>query len=114
MPWRRRHCWKPWIGKVREKGANARVERDHAITAWGLNVALRWVGNDQPVQATFLHQSAFLLPRRNGLGHPQRSKNAVIDAVLSDRVIRYVARLTGVFPAAEPQLGKLFVLPLTF
>ena len=37
------------FGKVREKGANARVERDYAITAWGLDVALRRVRNDEPV-----------------------------------------------------------------
>ena len=61
------------FGEVREKGANAGVERYHAITTWGLDVALRRVRNHQPVQATFLHQSTFLLPRRDGLGHPQRS-----------------------------------------
>ena len=37
------------FGKVREKGANARVERHYAITAWGLNVALRRVRHHQPV-----------------------------------------------------------------
>ena len=31
------------FGKVGEKGANAGVERHYAITAWGLNVALRRV-----------------------------------------------------------------------
>ena len=31
------------FGKVREKGANAGVERHYAITAWGLDVALRRV-----------------------------------------------------------------------
>ena len=79
------------FGKVGEKGANAGVKRHYAITAWGLNVALRRVRNDQPIEAALLHQPAFLLPRRNGLSHPQRSQNGVIDAVLSDRVIRYVA-----------------------
>ena len=90
------------FGKVREKGANAGVERHYAITAWGLDVALRRVRNDQPIEAALLHQPAFLLPRRNGLSHPQRSQNGVIDAVLRHRVIRYVARLTGVLPTAEP------------
>ena len=61
------------FGKVGEKGANARVERDYAITAWGLDVALRRVWNSEPVKAALLHQSAFFLPRRNGLSHPQRS-----------------------------------------
>ena len=37
------------FGKVREKGANAGVERHYAITAWGLNVALRRVRYDQPI-----------------------------------------------------------------
>ena len=37
------------FGKVREKGANAGVERDYAITAWGLDVALRRVRHHQPV-----------------------------------------------------------------
>ena len=39
------------FGKVPEKGANAGVERHYAITAWGLNVALRRVRNDEPVSA---------------------------------------------------------------
>ena len=79
------------FGKVGEKGANAGVERHYAITAWGLDVALRRVRYDQPIEAALLHQPAFFLPRRNDLSHPQRSQNGVIDAVLSDRVIRYVA-----------------------
>ena len=41
------------FGKVREEGANAGVERNHAIAAWGLNGALRRVRNDQPVTAAF-------------------------------------------------------------
>ena len=49
------------FGKAREKGANARVERHYAITAWGLDVALRRVRNDQPIQAALLHQSAFFV-----------------------------------------------------
>ena len=44
------------FGKVREKGANARVERHYAITAWGLDVALRWVRHDQPIEAALLHR----------------------------------------------------------
>ena len=39
------------FGKVREKGANAGVERDYAITAWGLDVALRRVRDNEPVEA---------------------------------------------------------------
>ena len=49
------------FGKVGEKGANAGVERHYAITAWGLNVALRRVRNDEPVSAALLHQSAFFV-----------------------------------------------------
>ena len=79
------------FGKVGAKGANAGVERDYAITAWGLNVALRRVRHHQPIEAALLHQSGFLLPRRNDLSHPQWSQNGVIDAVLRDRVTRYVA-----------------------
>ena len=37
------------FGKVGEKGANAGVERHYAITAWGLNVVLRRVRNNEPV-----------------------------------------------------------------
>ena len=37
------------FGIEREKGANAGVERHYAITARGLNVALRRVRHDQPV-----------------------------------------------------------------
>ena len=61
------------FGEERHEGANARVQRHYAITAWGLDVALRRVWNSEPVKAALLHQSAFLLPRRNSLGHPQRS-----------------------------------------
>ena len=81
------------FGKVREEGANAGVERNHAIAAWGLNGALRRVRNDQPVTAAFPNQSAFFLPRRNGLGHTQRSQDRVINAVLRNGIIRYVAGL---------------------
>ena len=49
------------FGEVREKGANAGVECHYAITAWGLNVALRWVRNAEPVPAALLHQSAFFV-----------------------------------------------------
>ena len=42
------------FGEVREKGANAGVERHYAITAWGLNVGLRWVRDNEPVEAPFL------------------------------------------------------------
>ena len=100
------------FGKVREKGANAGVERHYAITAWGLNVALRRVRNDEPVQAAFLHQSAFFVLRRNGFGHPQRSENGVIDAVLRHGVVWYVAGLLGVLAAAVAELGELFVMAL--
>ena len=101
------------FGKVGEKGANAGVERHYAITAWGLNVALRRVRNDEPVSAALLHESAFFVPCWDSFGHPQRSENGVIDAVLRHGVVWYVARLTGVLAAAEPQLGELLVLPLT-
>ena len=97
------------FGKVREKGANAGVERHYAITAWGLNVALRRVRDGEPVKAAFLHQSAFLVLRWNGLGHVQRSQNSVIDAVLRHGVVRYVAGLLGVLPAAVAELGECFV-----
>ena len=80
------------FGKVGEKGANAGVERHYAITAWGLNVALRRVRDGEPVSAALLHQPAFLLPRRNGLSHPQRSQHGVIDALLRHGVVWYVAR----------------------
>ena len=49
------------FGEVREKGANAGVERHYAITAWGLSVALRRVRHDAPVAAAFLYQSAFFV-----------------------------------------------------
>ena len=49
------------FGKVGEKGANAGVERHYAITAWGLNVALRRVRDNEPVEAAFLYQSAFFV-----------------------------------------------------
>ena len=75
------------FGKVGEKGANAGVERHYAITAWGLNVALRRVRDGEPVEAAFLHQSAFFVLRRNGFGHPQRSEHGVIDAVLRHGVV---------------------------
>ena len=97
------------FGKVGEKGANAGVERHYAITAWGLNVALRRVRNDEPVEAALLHQPAFFVLRRDGFGHPQRSQNGVIDAVLSDRIVRYVAGLLGVLAAAVAELGEWFV-----
>ena len=97
------------FGKVREKGANAGVERHYAITAWGLNVALRRVRDNEPVSAALLYQSAFLLPRRDGLSHPQRSENGVIDAVLRHGVVRYVAGLLGVLAAAVAELGECFV-----
>ena len=79
------------FGKVREKSTNARVKRHYAITAWGLNVALRRVRNDEPVPAALLYQPAFLLLRRDGFGHPQRSENGVIDAVLRHSIVWYVA-----------------------
>ena len=101
------------FGKVREKGTNAGVERHYAIAAWGLNVALRWVWNDQPVQAAFLYQSAFLLPRRGGLGHPQRSYNLWVDTVLKNSVVGDVAGLTGVLAAAKVEFGELFVQSLS-
>ena len=63
----------------------------HVVHFLSALYTLRRVRNDEPVQAALLHQSAFLLPRRNDLSHPQRSQNGVIDAVLRDRVIRYVA-----------------------
>ena len=97
------------FGKVGEKGANAGVERHYAITAWGLDVALRRVRDGEPVEAALLHQSAFFVLRRNGLSHPQRSENGVIDAVLRHGVVRYVARLLGVLAAAVAELGELFV-----
>ena len=50
------------FGKVGEKGANAGVERHYAITAWGLNVALRRVRDNEPVSAALLHESAFFVP----------------------------------------------------
>ena len=46
-----------YVRKVRTAG----VERHYAITAWGLNVALRRVRNDEPIEAALLHQPAFLL-----------------------------------------------------
>ena len=79
------------FGKVREKGANAGVERHYAITAWGLDVALRRVRDGEPIEAALLHQPAFLVPRRDDLSHPQRSQNGVIDAMLRHGVVRYVA-----------------------
>ena len=97
------------FGKVREKGANAGVERNYAITAWGLNVALRRVRDGEPVEAALLHQPAFFVLRRDGFGHPQRSQNGVLDAVLRDRIVRYVAGLLGVLAAAVAELGELFV-----
>ena len=97
------------FGKVGEKGANAGVERHYAITAWGLNVALRRVRNDEPVEAALLHQSAFFVLRWNGLGHVQRSQNSVIDAVLRHGVVWYVAGLLGVLAAAVAELGECFV-----
>ena len=97
------------FGIVREKGANARVKRHYAITAWGLNVALRRVRDNEPVSAALLYQSAFFVPRRDGLGHPQRSENGVIDAVLRHGVVWYVAGLPGVLAAAVAELGELFV-----
>ena len=97
------------FGKVREKGANAGVERHYAITAWGLNVALRRVRNDEPVSAALLHQSAFFVLRRDGFGHPQRSENGVIDAMLRHGVVWYVAGLLGVLAAAVAELGERFV-----
>ena len=97
------------FGKVGEKGANAGVERHYAITAWGLDVALRRVRDGEPIQAAFLHQSAFFVLRRNGLGHPQRSEHGVIDAVLRHGVVWYVAGLLGVLPAAVAELGECFV-----
>ncbi len=97
------------FGKVGEKGANAGVERHYAITAWGLNVALRRVRNDEPVPAVLPHQSAFFVLRRDGFGHPQRSEHGVIDAVLRHGVVWYVAGLLGVLPAAVAELGELFV-----
>ncbi len=97
------------FGKVGEKGANAGVERHYAITAWGLNVALRRVRDDEPVEAAFLHQPAFFVLRRNGLSHPQRSQNGVIDAVLRHGVVWYVAGLPGVLAAAVAELCEWFV-----
>ena len=97
------------FGKVREKGANAGVERHYAITAWGLNVALRRVRNDEPIEAAFLHQSAFFVLRRDGFGHPQRSEYGVIDAMLRHGVVWYVAGLLGVLAAAVAELGERFV-----
>ena len=94
------------FGKVGEKGANAGVERHYAITAWGLNVALRRVRDGEPVEAALLHQSAFFVLRWNGLGHVQRSQNSVIDAVLRHGVVRYVAGLLGVLAAAVAELGE--------
>ena len=97
------------FGKVREKGANAGVERHYAITAWGLNVALRRVRDGEPVKAAFLHQSAFFVLCWDGFSHPQRSENGVIDAVLRHGVVWYVAGLLGVLPAAVAELGECFV-----
>ena len=97
------------FGKVGEKGANAGVERHYAITAWGLDVALRRVRDGEPVEAALLHQSAFFVLRRDDLSHPQRSQNGVIDAVLRDRIVRYVAGLLGVLAAAVAELGEWFV-----
>ena len=79
------------FGKVREKGANAGVECHYAITAWGLNVGLRWVRDNEPVPATLLHQSAFFVLRRDGFGHPQWSEYGVIDAMLRHGVVWNVA-----------------------
>ena len=53
------------FGEEREKGADAGVERNCAITAWGLDVALRRVRHDQPVLAPLPYQPAFLRSRRN-------------------------------------------------
>ena len=69
--WMRPKAWWPsfaavGFGKVGEKGANAGVERHYAITAWGLNVALRRVRDGEPVEAALLHQSAFFVLRWNG------------------------------------------------
>ena len=100
------------FGKVREKGANARVKRHYAITAWALDVALRRVRGNEPVTAPFLHQSAFFVPCRDGLGHPQRSQNGVIDAVLRHGVVWYVAGLLGVLAAAVAKLGECFFCSL--
>ena len=97
------------FGKVGEKGANAGVERHYAITAWGLDVALRRVRNDEPVSAALLHQSAFFVLRRDGFGHPQWSEHGVIDAVLRHGVVWNVAGLLGVLPAAVAELGELFI-----
>ena len=94
------------FGKVGEKGANAGVERHYAITAWGLNVALRRVRYDQPIEAALLYQPAFFVLRWNGLGHVQRSENGVIDAVLRHGVVWYVAGLLGVLAAAVAELGE--------
>ena len=58
------------FGEEREKGADAGVERHCAITAWGLDVALRWVGRHQPVLASMPYQSGFFGILRDGLGHP--------------------------------------------
>ena len=94
--WMRPKAWWPslpqsvsekYVRKVRTPG----VERDYAITAWGLNVALRRVRNDEPVAAALLHQSAFFVLRRDGFGHPQRSEHGVIDAVLRHGAVWYVA-----------------------
>ena len=46
---------------------------------------------------------------RDGFGHPQRSQNGVIDAVLRHGVVWYVAGLLGVLAAAVAELGELFV-----
>ena len=97
------------LGKVREKGANTGVQRHYAITAWGLDVALRRVRNYEPVLATLLHQPAFLLLRWDGLGHPQRSQDRVVNAVLGNSVVGNVAGLTRVLPATETQLREILV-----
>ena len=53
--------------------------------------------------------TAFLLPRRNGLGHTQRSQDRVINAVLRNGIIRYVAGLLRVLSTAEPEICELLV-----
>ena len=75
------------FGKEREEGAYTWVERHCAITSWGLDVALRGVGYRQPVIASLLYQSAFLVSFRNSLGHAERAQSFVIDAMLGDGIL---------------------------
>ena len=54
------------LGEESQKGPDSRIQRNYSITSWGLNVALRRIGDGQPVLVALFDQPRLFVVRGTG------------------------------------------------